>query len=113
VLVVLCAAAAASLSTGSIRAGSCSSATWLDGILAVRSLGTTDMAFWQSSAPLLLMALGLPFFLVPVTSPARASVDENETASAAGLVDPSGEILRALAASGFGAEQSLPVLDRM
>jgi DHA2 family multidrug resistance protein len=60
---------------------------WLCGVLAFRTIGTTDMSFWQISIPLLLMGLGLPFFFVPVTTIALASVDENETASAAGLMN--------------------------
>jgi DHA2 family multidrug resistance protein len=60
---------------------------WLCGVLALRTIGTTDMSFWQISGPLLAMGLGLPFFFVPVTTIALASVDENETASAAGLMN--------------------------
>jgi DHA2 family multidrug resistance protein len=58
-----------------------------NGVLAFRTIGTTDMSFWQISGPLLAMGLGLPFFFVPVTTIALASVDENETASAAGLMN--------------------------
>jgi DHA2 family multidrug resistance protein len=60
---------------------------WLGGVLALRTAGTTDMSFWQISGPLLAMGLGLPFFFVPVTTIALASVDEQETASAAGLMN--------------------------
>jgi DHA2 family multidrug resistance protein len=60
---------------------------WLCGVLAFRTIGTTDMSFWQISGPLLAMGLGLPFFFVPVTTIALASVDEHETASAAGLMN--------------------------
>jgi DHA2 family multidrug resistance protein len=59
---------------------------WLGGVLAFRTIATTDMSFWQISGPLLAMGLGLPFFFVPITSLALASVDENEVASAAGLM---------------------------
>ena len=45
------------------------------------------MSFWQISIPLLFMGIGLPFFFVPVTTIALASVDEHETASAAGLMN--------------------------
>jgi DHA2 family multidrug resistance protein len=45
------------------------------------------MSFWQISGPLLAMGLGLPFFFVPVTTLALASVEEHETASAAGLMN--------------------------
>lgn len=60
---------------------------WLCGILAIRSIGSTDMSFWQISLPLLFMGIGLPFFFVPVTTIALASVEEHETASAAGLMN--------------------------
>jgi DHA2 family multidrug resistance protein len=60
---------------------------WLGGVLAFRSIGTTDMSFWQIAGPLLLMGAGLPFFFVPVTTIALASVEEHETASAAGLMN--------------------------
>jgi len=39
------------------------------------------------SVPLMLMGLGLPFFFLPITAHALASVDESETASAAGLMN--------------------------
>ncbi|HTU65771.1 MAG TPA: DHA2 family efflux MFS transporter permease subunit [Steroidobacteraceae bacterium] len=61
--------------------------TWLGGVLALRTFATTDMTFWQISGPLLAMGLGLPFFFVPVTTLALASVEEHETASAAGLMN--------------------------
>jgi DHA2 family multidrug resistance protein len=93
------------------------------------------------------MGIGLPFFFVPVTTIALASVEEHETASAAGLmnflrtlagavatsvvntswengaqvkhaelagmVDASGDTMRALAANGFNHEQSLQAMDQM
>jgi DHA2 family multidrug resistance protein len=61
--------------------------TWLGGVLALRTFATTDMTFWQISRPLLMMGLGLPFFFVPITTLALASVEEHETASAAGLMN--------------------------
>ncbi len=41
---------------------------WLGGVLALRTIATTDMTYWQISRPLLLMGLGLPFFFVPLTT---------------------------------------------
>jgi DHA2 family multidrug resistance protein len=58
---------------------------WLGGVTALRTLCTTDMTYWQISAPLILMGVGLPFFFVPVTALALGSVEEREVASAAGL----------------------------
>jgi len=60
---------------------------WLAGVTAFRSLGTSDMTYWQIAMPLLVMGMGMPFFFVPVTSLALGSVEEHETASAAGLMN--------------------------
>lgn len=61
--------------------------TWLAFIMIVRTDAITDMTYWQISVPLLLMGLGLPFFFVPITALALGSVEERETASAAGLMN--------------------------
>ena len=50
------------------------------------AVGNLDMDGWAIGLPLLLMGPGLPFFFVPLTSLALSSVDEPETASAAGLM---------------------------
>ena len=42
------------------------------------------MTYWQIAHPLILMGLGLPFFFVPLTALALGSVEEHETACAAG-----------------------------
>jgi DHA2 family multidrug resistance protein len=60
---------------------------WLGGIMLIRTGATTDMTYWQISVPLLMMGLGLPFFFVPLTALALGSVEEHETASAAGLMN--------------------------
>ena len=39
----------------------------------------------KNPIPLIVMGLGLPFFFVPLTALALGSVEEHETASAAGL----------------------------
>lgn len=59
---------------------------WMGVVTLARSYADTDMTFWQVGIPLLLLGLGLPFFFVPLTGLALASVDEPETASAAGLM---------------------------
>ena len=59
---------------------------WLGVVTLARSIANTDMTYWQVSAPLMLMGLGLPFFFVPLTGFALACVEERETASAAGLM---------------------------
>jgi DHA2 family multidrug resistance protein len=58
---------------------------WLAFVTALRAVATTDMTYWQIAHPLILMGLGLPFFFVPLTALALGSVEEHETASAAGL----------------------------
>lgn len=45
------------------------------------------MTYWQVAVPLMAMGLGIPFFFVPTTGLAMASVDEEEMASAAGLMN--------------------------
>jgi len=58
---------------------------WIGCVMLLRAVLTTDVTHWQISIPLMLMGLGLPFFFVPLTSLSLGSVDEKETASAAGL----------------------------
>ncbi|HYM35467.1 MAG TPA: DHA2 family efflux MFS transporter permease subunit [Steroidobacteraceae bacterium] len=60
---------------------------WLATIMILRTVQTTDMTYWQISIPLLLMGLGLPFFFVPLTALGLGSVEESETASAAGVLN--------------------------
>lgn len=58
---------------------------WLAGVTVLRAVATTDMSYWQIAVPLIIMGFGLPFFFVPLTALALGSVEEHETASAAGL----------------------------
>lgn len=60
---------------------------WLGIVTLWRTVASTDMDYWQVSMPLMAMGLGLPFFFVPLTGLAMASVDEAEMASAAGLMN--------------------------
>ena len=60
---------------------------WLGLATLLRTIATTDMGFWDVSLPILLMGIGMPFFFIPTTSLALASVEEHETASAAGLMN--------------------------
>ncbi|AVG14812.1 MULTISPECIES: DHA2 family efflux MFS transporter permease subunit [Chromobacteriaceae] len=59
---------------------------WLGCVTLYRSFSTTDMGFWQVALPLLFQGLGMPFFFVPLTGLALASVEPAEVASAAGLM---------------------------
>ncbi|WP_321816564.1 MULTISPECIES: DHA2 family efflux MFS transporter permease subunit [unclassified Paraburkholderia] len=60
---------------------------WMGVVTLARAHSDTDMTFWQVSIPLMLLGLGLPFFFVPLTGLALSSVEESETASAAGLMN--------------------------
>ncbi len=60
--------------------------TWLGIITFGRSFFNTDASYWWIIFPIILMGFGSPFFFVPLTSLALASVEEHETASAAGLM---------------------------
>jgi len=60
---------------------------WLGVVVLWRSMATVDMTFWQIGIPLFIMGVGLPTFFVPLTGVAMASVDEDETASASGLMN--------------------------
>jgi DHA2 family multidrug resistance protein len=52
-----------------------------------RTVATTDMGFWDISIPLMVFGLAMPFFFIPTTGLALASVEESEMDSAAGLMN--------------------------
>jgi DHA2 family multidrug resistance protein len=88
VLAVLCAPVAAMLSSKlDSRPLVFFGVSWLGMITLWRAFGTTDMTYWQIALPLLIMGIGMPFFFVPLTGQALGSVEERETASAAGLMN--------------------------
>ncbi|WP_420140553.1 DHA2 family efflux MFS transporter permease subunit [Sphingomonas sp.] len=58
---------------------------WLAFALFQRTDWTSDVDYWSLAIPHMLNGLGLPFFFVPITILALASVEPRETASAAGL----------------------------
>jgi MFS transporter, DHA2 family, multidrug resistance protein len=60
---------------------------WLGLSTLWRTVANTDMGFWDISIPLMVMGLGMPFFFIPSTGLALASVDESEMDSAAGLMN--------------------------
>ena len=64
----------------------CFGILWLGTVTFLRSFNTLDMTNFQIGWPLLLMGIGLPLFFVPLTGLALSSVNEAETASAAGLM---------------------------
>lgn len=63
----------------------CAGLVWICVVMFLRSALTNDATYWQIAIPLVFMGAGLPLFFVPLTSLALGSVEEHETASAAGL----------------------------
>lgn len=60
---------------------------WLGGDTLWRAMATSDMDYWSICLPLFFMGVGMPMYYVPITGLAMGSVDEDETASAAGLMN--------------------------
>lgn len=59
---------------------------WLGLITFARCFLNTDASYWWVALPILLMGFGSPFFFVPLIGLALLNVNEDETASAAGLM---------------------------
>jgi DHA2 family multidrug resistance protein len=77
----------------------CGGLLWLSGVTALRFSGSTDLTYWQITFPLMVMGLGMPFFFISASGMALASVNVDETASAAGLLNFSRTLLGAFAVS--------------
>lgn len=60
---------------------------WLGGDTLWRAVATTDMGYWSIVLPLFFMGVGMPMYYVPITGLAMGSVNEDEMASAAGLMN--------------------------
>ncbi|HEX8964180.1 MAG TPA: DHA2 family efflux MFS transporter permease subunit [Rhodocyclaceae bacterium] len=60
---------------------------WLGGDTLWRAVATVDMDYWSICLPLFFMGVGMPMYYVPITGLAMGSVEENEMASAAGLMN--------------------------
>ena len=60
---------------------------WLGLDVLWRSVGTSEMSYWVICIPLFFMGVGMPMYYVPLTGLAMGSVNEEETASAAGLMN--------------------------
>lgn len=61
--------------------------TWLGALTFYRSFGTTDMTFGMIAVPILIQGIGMPFFFVPLTGLAMASVEPHEVADASGQMN--------------------------
>jgi MFS transporter, DHA2 family, multidrug resistance protein len=77
----------------------CGGLLWLSAVTALRFSGSTDLTYWQITFPLMIMGLGMPFFFISSSGMALASVNVEETASAAGLMNFSRTLLSAFAVS--------------
>jgi DHA2 family multidrug resistance protein len=60
---------------------------WMGAMFFIRGEATTTMSFSQIALPILFMGVGMPFFFVPLMGMALSSVDPEETAGAAGLMN--------------------------
>ncbi len=60
---------------------------WLGLVTFWRAYATPDMSYWVICLPLFFMGIGMPMYYVPLTGLAMGSVNEEETASAAGLMN--------------------------
>jgi DHA2 family multidrug resistance protein len=60
---------------------------WLGSDTLWRAIATSDMDYWSICLPLFFMGIGMPMYYIPITGLAMGSVDEEETASAAGLMN--------------------------
>ncbi|TDR80038.1 DHA2 family efflux MFS transporter permease subunit [Paludibacterium purpuratum] len=67
-----------------------------------RAAATPQMDYWHIALPIMLAGLGMPFFVVPLTSLSLSSVEPHEVASAAGLNSFVRTFSAALAASVLG-----------
>lgn len=61
--------------------------SWLGVLTFYRSFGTTDMTFSMIAVPILIQGIGMPFFFVPLTGLAMASVEPHEVADASGQMN--------------------------
>src|SRR5215471_21719515 len=88
VLAIISAPIAAKLSTKiDPRFLICAGILWLGFSIFMRSGSNTDMDYWQIATWVFLAGAGLPMFFLPLTQMALASVDPEETAGAAGLLN--------------------------
>jgi DHA2 family multidrug resistance protein len=61
---------------------------WLSGTSLIRVFWwTSGSDFWTLALPQLIQGAGMPFFFIPLTTLALGAVDEEETASAAGVMN--------------------------
>ncbi len=69
------------------RGLACFGLLWLGLACVMRVYWTTGSEFWDFALPQIVQGFGVPFFFIPLTVIALGSVEEKETASAAGLMN--------------------------
>jgi DHA2 family multidrug resistance protein len=70
-----------------VRVLVCAGLCWLGAISLLRGMGTSAITFEWVAGLMFLMGAGMPFFFLPLNTLALSSVDENETAAGAGLMN--------------------------
>lgn len=63
------------------------SIVWIGIVNTMRAFGTTDMTYWDVALPILFQGAAMPFFFIPVNTLALSSVNQDEVATAAGLLN--------------------------
>lgn len=64
----------------------CFGILWMGFVAVLQSGWTSGADFWTLALPQVLLGIGIPFFMVPLTTIALAAVEPEETASAAGVM---------------------------
>jgi DHA2 family multidrug resistance protein len=70
-----------------VRALVCGGLVWLAAICLLRAGGTSSITFGWVAGLMFLMGAGMPFFFLPLNTLALSSIDEDETAAGAGLMN--------------------------
>lgn len=65
----------------------CIGLAWLGFVCLMRGLGTSEITFGWVAGLMFLMGAGMPFFFLPLNTLALSSVDEDETAAGAGMMN--------------------------
>lgn len=65
----------------------CFGILWMGFVALLESRWSSGADFWTLAIPQLLLGIGMPFFMVPLTTIALAAVEPEETASAAGVMN--------------------------
>jgi DHA2 family multidrug resistance protein len=64
----------------------CFGLLWMAFVAILESHWTSGADYWSLAIPQMLLGLGIPFFIVPLTTIALGAVEPGETASAAGVM---------------------------